>query len=467
MFKRSATASLTVSALLLILILSPSALAVEPIGPNDLIYFIMTDRFNDAAPNEFYANKKDASGYHGGDFQGIIEKLDYIESLGFTAIWISPVVDNQSGGYHGYWAMDFYKVEEHFGSMDDLKRLVDEAHMRGMKVVFDIVINHTGSLHPYVYDRPDWFHARRLITDWNDLQQVENGWLAGLPDLDQSNPEVMEYLTDMALWWIDQTGVDGYRIDTVKHVQKEYMAEFVRAIKALHPGFYLIGEVFDGNAANIEGYRSTGIDGFLDFPMYYGISDTLAKNGGPEALGKAVVSGSMYSNRNLMGTFIDNHDVPRFVNRLDEPAKKLLQALAVTMTYTGIPVLYYGTEIALPGGYDPDNRKDMVFEENEITRAVRKLTGIRKENPELVYGDIDLIGLGPEGFAYQRTYGGSSTVLLLNLSGDTLDFSFMLPYASAFSSYVDLYDPSVGGAITGGSIKLTAAPRSFYILKLR
>lgn len=201
--------------------------------------------------------------------------------------------------------------------------------------------------------------------------------------------------------------------------------------------------------------------------MYYGISDTLAKDGGPEALGKAVVSGSMYSNRNLMGTFIDNHDVPRFVNRLDEPAKRLLQALAVTMTYTGIPVLYYGTEIALPGGYDPDNRKDMVFEENEITRAVRKLTGIRKENPELVYGDIDLIGLGPEGFAYQRTYGGSSTVLLLNLSGDTLDFSFMLPYASAFSSYVDLYDPSVGGAITGGSIKLTAAPRSFYILKLR
>ncbi|HOY89644.1 MAG TPA: alpha-amylase family glycosyl hydrolase, partial [Bacillota bacterium] len=112
----------------LLLILSPLASAVEPIGPTDLIYFIMTDRFNDAAPNEYYANKKDASGYHGGDLQGIIEKLDYINSLGFTAIWITPVVDNQPGGYHGYWAIDFYKMEEHLGNLDDLKRLVEEAH---------------------------------------------------------------------------------------------------------------------------------------------------------------------------------------------------------------------------------------------------------------------------------------------------------------------------------------------------
>lgn len=451
----------------LLLILSPLASAVEPIGPTDLIYFIMTDRFNDAAPNEYYANKKDASGYHGGDLQGIIEKLDYINSLGFTAIWITPVVDNQPGGYHGYWAIDFYKVEEHLGNLDDLKRLVEEAHLRGMKVILDVVINHTGSLHPFVYDKPDWFHAKRLITDWNDQRQVEDGWLAGLPDFDQSNPQVMEYLIDMALWWIDQTGVDGFRLDTVKHVQKEYLTKFAYAIKARYPDFYLVGEVFDSRAGFIEGYSMTGIDGFLDFPMYYGISDTLAKDKGPEALERAVISGSLYSRRNLMGTFIDNHDVPRFVNRLDEPVRRLEQALAVAMTYTGIPVVYYGTEIALPGGNDPDNRRDMVFEENDVTETLRRLTKIRKQNAELVYGDIDLIGLGAYGFAYQRTYEGSSTVLLLNLGDETREFSFVLPYASAFSSFEDLYDPSVKGVVNNGSVTITTAPKSFYILKLQ
>ena len=156
--------------------------------------------------------------------------------------------------------------------------------------------------------------------------------------------------------------------------------------------------MFDGNAANIEGYRSTGIDGFL-ISRCTGISTPLRRTGAGSP-GKAVVSGSMYSNHNH-GHVHRQPRRPRFVNRLDEPARGP-RALAVTMTYTGIPVLYYGTEIALPGGYDPDNRKDMVFEENEITRAVRKLTGIGR-NPELVYGDIDLIGLG--GRVRQRTYG--------------------------------------------------------------
>lgn len=454
-------------ALLAIAILSFPAAAVEPVGPQDLIYFIMTDRFNDAAPNEHYVNKKDISGYHGGDFLGIIDKLDYIKSLGFTAIWITPVVDNQSGGYHGYWATDFYAVDEHLGTMEDLKRLVNEAHARDMKVIMDIVINHTGSLHPYVYDKPDWFHPRVSINDWNDQKQVENGWLAGLPDFDQGNPAVMDYLVDMSKFWIKETGIDGFRLDTVKHVQKEYLAEYVSRIKEEYPDFYLIGEIFDGRAGFIEGYSATGIDGFLDFPMYYGINDAIGRDKGSINLWNAVTAGRQYSNRQLMGTFLDNHDVQRFVYRLDEPQKRLKQALAVVMTYTGIPIVYYGTEISLDGGNDPDNRRDMVFEENEVTDAVRKLTSIRKENPEFVHGDISLINLGTYGFSYQRTYEGQSSVLVLNLDSKAREFTVRLPEAGAFKSYEDLYAGDVKGDLKDGAIVFEAPAKSFFIFKLK
>lgn len=463
------TRSLAPMALLaaLLLILSFPALAIEPVGPSDMIYFIMTDRFHDAAPNEAFVNKKDISSYHGGDLLGIMEKLDYIKSLGFTAIWITPVVDNQSGGYHGYWATDFYAVDEHLGTMDDLKALVDKAHGMGIKVIMDLVINHTGSLHPYVYDKPEWFHRRASIDDWNNQSQVENGWLAGLPDFDQSNPEVMAYLIDMAKFWIRETGIDGFRLDTVKHVQKEYLLAFTEAIKQEYPDFYLIGEIFDGRAPFIESYSQTGIDGFLDFPMYYGINNSIARDEGSIGLWNAVNAGRSYSNRQLMGTFLDNHDVQRFIHRLDDPVPKLKQALAVVMTYTGIPIVYYGTEVALPGGNDPDNRRDMVFEENEVTEAVRKLTAIRRDNPELVNGDIALINVGSGGFSYQRRLEGSSIVLLLNLREESREFTLNLPSPDGLASYEDIFESGQKGEIREGTIVLTAPARSALILKLR
>ena len=463
------TRSLASLALLtaLIVILSFPVLAVEPIGPSDMIYFIMTDRFYDAAPNEAFVNKKDISSYNGGDFAGIMQKLDYIKSLGFTAIWITPVVDNQSGGYHGYWAIDFYSVDEHLGTLEELKALVSKAHGMDMKVIMDLVINHTGSLHPYVYDKPEWFHRKTSIEDWNNQSQVETGWLAGLPDFDQSNPEVMEYLIDMAKYWIRETGIDGFRLDTVKHVQKEYLKVFSEAIKKEYPGFYLIGEIFDSRAPFIESYSETGIDGFLDFPMYYGINNSIARDEGFIGLWNAVNAGRSYSNRQLMGTFLDNHDVQRFIHRLDDPIPKLKQALAVVMTYTGIPIVYYGTEVALPGGNDPDNRRDMVFEENEATDAVRKLTAIRRENPELVFGDISLINVGSRGFCYQRRLDGSSIVLLLNLSDEERDFTMNLASPEGFASYEDIFESGLKGPVTEGAMKIKAPARSVHILKLR
>lgn len=173
----------------------------ERMWQDEAIYFIMVDRFNNMDPtNDQDVNVNDPKAYHGGDLKGVTAKLDYIKEMGFTAIWLTPIFQNEPGGYHGYWISDFYKVDPHFGTLDDLKTLVKEAHKRDIKVILDFVVNHTGPHHPWLNDptKKDWFHEKKEIFNWTNQQEVENGWLLGLPDLAQENPEVKRYLIDAA-----------------------------------------------------------------------------------------------------------------------------------------------------------------------------------------------------------------------------------------------------------------------------
>lgn len=398
----------------------------------DLIYFIMTDRFYDGdTSNDKDVIKGDLSAYNGGDFQGIIDKLDYIKNLGFTAIWISPVVENQSMGYHGYWATDFYKTNEHFGTMDKLKELVTKAHSKGIKVIFDIVLNHTGSLHPYVNNPKytDWFHDYSEISDYNDQQQVENGWLAGLPDLNQDNPEVKKYLIDMAKWWIKETGIDGYRLDTTRHVPKSFWQDFSKEIKKDYPDFYLIGEVFNGDINYVGSYQNTGIDGLTDFPLYYAINDVFKDSKSAVELADAISNAGSYKNRYVMGTFIDNHDVPRFVNQISSLQNERLEsALTFMMTYTGIPIMYYGTEIGMDGGSDPDNRRDMDWSaKSSITDYIKKLVNIRKTNKALTDGDIKVLKADNNFISYSRKYQDNTVIVAFNTSDSKNSVQFDIP----------------------------------------
>lgn len=399
---------------------------------DDMIYFIMTDRFNDGdMSNDADADKNNPSSYHGGDFQGIIDKLDYIKSLGFTAIWITPVVKNQPGGYHGYWAVDFYETDEHLGSRDKLKELVLKAHSKGIKVIFDLVVNHTGDMHPWVNNPKyaDWFHDRINISNYNDQSEVENGWLAGLPDLNQENPEVKKYLIDMAKWWIKETGIDGYRLDTMKHVPKDFWNEFSREIKKDYPDFYLIGEVYDGNADYVSDYQYTGVDGLMDFPVYFALTDVF-KNGSPEMrLEDAINKSDIYKNRHMLGTFIDNHDVPRFSNDISAyKDEKLKQALTFMMTYTGIPVMYYGTEIGMDGGADPDNRSDMDWEaKSPITDYVKKLASIRKSKEALRSGDIKVLETDSDVLCYLRQSRNEIVIAAFNTLDDKKEIQISVP----------------------------------------
>lgn len=404
---------------------SPAAPIPEPIRrpwAEDVVYLIMIDRFHRGDRSaKAGLRPRDPFGSHGGDLQGVIDKLDYLERLGVTALWLTPVAQNQPGGYHGYWITDFYAVDERLGSLERLRRLVREAHRRQMKVLLDIVVNHVAPAHPWVQDpaRYDWFHHAGGITDWTDQANIENGQLAGLPDLAQENPAVARYLLDMALWWVRETNVDGFRLDTVRHVPVPFWVHFAHELHLARPGFFLMGEVWNGDLDYLKKYLHAGLDSLVDYARFGPLHDVFARGADPAALHAVVERQARESPGTVWGTFIDNHDLPRFVTEAaPNGAKKLKLALACLFTSPGMPILYYGTEIAMRGGHDPGNRRDMRFDRNpDMQEFTARLIRLRKEHPAFAYGSYKPVDLGPKVVAYIREYGSRQYLVLLNNSG--------------------------------------------------
>lgn len=374
--------------------------ASKDFNQEDLIYFIMIDRFKDGdtSNDNFIDNSDDPNdlkAYQGGDLQGIIDKLDYIESLGATTIWITPVTANDDYGYHGYWTSDFYDINPHFGDMATLKALVHAAHDRHMKVLLDYVVNHTGYHHPWTNDatKEDWFHNLGDITNYNDQNQVENFNLAGLPDLNTENPQVKAYFFDNALWWIRETGIDGMRLDTVRHVPQTFWNEFAYVIKSEYPDFFLLGEVWKNSTSYLESYHTLGIDSLTNYALYDGINEAFRQYGNVNQLRIALKNEEKFSNPELNAIFLDNHDVPRLISRSSKNGDAYLkEGLTFIMTHPSIPVIYYGTEIGLTGKEDPDNRKPMDWEadleHNDIYQHYQKLLDIRRQTRDLTDFEI-------------------------------------------------------------------------------
>lgn len=388
---------------------------------NDLIYFIMTDRFYDAdQSNNYDVDKSDLKKRHGGDLKGVIEKLDYIKSLGTTAIWLTPVMENGKDGYHGYWINDFYKVDPHLGTIDDLKLLVDEAHKRNMKVILDYVVNHVGYDSPWLNDEnyKDWFNENQEIFNWNDQAQVEKGWLMGLPDLNFDNPEVVDFFLENSLWWIKETGIDGYRLDTVKHVPKEFWSKFTSNILKNYPDFYFLGEVWSENTHYIKQYEDTGITGFTNYPLYKAITTTFNEYGKSSKLKNAIIADLDSLNNSKNAIFIDNHDNPRFISKhrhfADEYYK---EALTFIMTYPQIPVIYYGTEIGMEGKEDPLNRSDMEWEKTENSSKLEyfKFLSELRKSTVIANGEFLLLETDDDCIAYQYMEGEESVIIVMNL----------------------------------------------------
>ncbi|MBD7944483.1 alpha-glucosidase C-terminal domain-containing protein [Psychrobacillus sp. Sa2BUA9] len=397
---------------------------VDTTMQDEAVYMIMVDRFNNGdTSNDKDANLDDPYAYHGGDFKGIMDKLDYIKEMGFTAIWLTPIFENTPKGYHGYWTKDYYKTNEYFGTMEEFKALVQEAHERDLKIILDFVVNHVGPNHEWLNDpsKEEWFHPNQPISNWNDQAEVENGWLYDLPDLNQSNPEVAAYLIEAAKWWIKETDIDGYRLDTVKHVPKEYWFDFSSAIKAEKENFYLIGEVWHDNPNVIAEYEETGIDGFFDFSQNDSLRTAFEKSN--QSLGwlfsNVERNEKLFNRSNFLGQFIDNHDMTRFsnlvLNQKEEPKSQLKKSLTYLYTAPGIPIIYYGTEIAMDGGNDPDNRRMMQFDsENNLVDYISKLGSLRTEHLSLTRGKMEVLH-EDEGIAiYSRVYEEETIVVAIN-----------------------------------------------------
>lgn len=432
---RRTLALLTIFLLLLPLAACKTPSEVESVQPDDLVYFILTDRFFDGDPdNNFAVDKDDPLKRHGGDFKGVTQQLDYLQDVGATALWLTPVQENIKDGYHGYWINDFYAIDPHLGTMEDLQDLVKEAHKRGIKIILDFVVNHTGYDADLYREKKEagWFHEDKPIPHNPSKEQEQEGWLSGLPDFDQSHPEVKKYLIDSALWLIENSGCDGFRVDTVKHVPKEFWLEFNAAIKEKYPDFYLVGEVWNYQPAVMSYYQDFGFDGLLNYPLWDAIQQSFKYGDDAKKLKEIIQKDQDTDFRKMNLSFIDNHDNPRFF-QADDPygTERLEQALAFILSYDNIPCIYYGTEIRMTGGEDPDNRRDMRFESDEYSLTTeeedfmeryRELLYLRRESV-LREGDFSLIETVDEILAYRWDKANEGLLFVYNLSGQNQFFT--------------------------------------------
>ncbi|WP_462408950.1 alpha-amylase family glycosyl hydrolase [Neobacillus sp. Marseille-QA0830] len=382
---------------------------------DETIYSIMVDRFNDSVQkNNLDVNTNDPNQYNGGDFQGIIDKLDYIKSMGFTAIRLSPIFENANGGYHGYWVTDFYKVDEHFGTLKEFQTLVKEAHKRKIRVLIDFVANNTAKNHPWVNDpdKRDWYHKQQENVDWTNQEQAENGWVDGLPDLNQENPEVSQYLIDAAKWWIKNTDIDGYSLPDVNRVPMDFWKQFTDEVKGEKDNLFLLGIPSKDTNVNLEQYQNAGIDSLFDYSQSGKLRQVFATTNHSF---KTVTP----QQQPLAANFFDDEYTTRFTGDIVEerqfPGSRWKTALTYLYTTPGIPVVYYGTEIALTGGETPDNRRLMSFRaEKELIDYITRIAEVRAEQPSLTRGTFTVL-YDKNGMAvYKREYKGVTTVIAIN-----------------------------------------------------
>lgn len=439
-----------------------------------LMYWVFVDRFadGDATRNASEGTSAASTDYLGGDWQGVIDRLDYLESLGVTVLWLTAPQDNAEGawegscdetysGYHGYWPADSSAVEEHFGDEAKLRELIAAAHGRNMRVLTDWAANHVHADHPWVAEHPGWFNSEAICEDadnWNDIP--ETCWFAPyLPDIRYSEVEPLLASVDDAVSFAKKYELDGYRVDAVKHMPHSLHFDFAsRADAELEHGvedFYTVGETFSGDRGLIASYIGGGeLDGQFDFPLYWAIVSAFARDeiglsDGDGSLASVVTASNEAFAGHLMSVFLGNHDVTRFIAMAAgevgslygdsvcgddgalrtpdiapayaEPYQRLMLAWTFLLTTEGLPVIYYGDEIGLPGYGDPDNRQAMRFDdalgadEAAVLAHVQALGQARRTHPAFSRGTRTEWWGGEPGFwGYARVHGDDAVIVLLN-----------------------------------------------------
>lgn len=443
----------------------------QGVTSEDLIYLIMPDRFangnkvNDQVKGMLDMSMNRDSMYlrHGGDLEGVISKLDYLQDLGVTSVWMTPVLTNDMplASYHGYANTETYHVDPRFGSNDTYVQLGEQLHKRRMKLIFDVVPNHIGSYHWTVKDKPmaDWLNEWPEYTQTSykdqtvfdpyasaaDKKKMVKGWFVPtMPDMNQQNPYVQNYLTQSHIWWIETAAIDGFRIDTYPYNDLDFMGKWTDRIQKEYPNFTFFGETWVHGVANqayfLGGKRvgqavDSKLMGVTDFQLNYAIGDALNQKSewtaGANKLYTTLASDYQYPQPQQNVIFLDNHDKDRFFSVVGENVQKYKSAMAWLLTTRGIPQLYYGAEILMKNFSNPDgllredfqggfagDKKDKFTvagrteAEQEMWSFVRTLANYRKQHPVLQSGKT-MQYVPEDGVYVYFRYNDQQTVMVM------------------------------------------------------
>lgn len=474
------------------------------------MYFVLTDRFNNGnKQNDKPLLDKDIhekANYQGGDLAGITAKIKdgYFKSLGINTLWISPIVQNPEigyiefpepkrkySGYHGYWPVSCSKIDHRFGTSEELKELVKIAHENNIKILLDFVANHVHEEHPLYKNHKEWTtpvdlpDGRKNIRIW-DEQRLTTWFDTFLPDLDYTKPEVINAMTDSAIWWIKTYNLDGFRHDATKHVSEDFWRALTLKLKKEFPqkNIYQIGETF-GSRELIAGYVCSGQqDAQFDFNTYFDAREIFAgTNTDFNSLkGSLQETFSYYGYHHLMGNISGNHDLARFISYAgdamtfsedDKKAgwsrnievknkngyRKLILLHAFNYTIPGVPITYYGDEFGMPGAGDPDNRRFMKFEgwnenENKVKEKMSELSKWRTENNALQIGETYFLKAEKGTMSYIRHYFDENILVVFNNKEEPCEIEISIP---------EVFLPLKNAATT---TKLKLEPFSYEIIKL-
>ncbi len=441
-----------------------------PLAPtrSDAIYFAMIDRFARSDDSDGTNSPDDPHSFWGGDIDGMRERLDWLEDLGVGTLWISPVYLSREddfhgwGAFHGYWVEDHKSIWTRLGTFDELRGLSDDLRNRGMRLLLDIVVNHVGYDAPLMTERPEWFNRRGPIADWSCPEQLLYHDVHGLPDLDQHNPEVYDYLLDHALFWIDRVRPDGFRLDAVKHVPMSFWARFNADVKE-HAGddFYLLGEDLDGDPVGLaETLHHGGFDALFDFPVHFALRDVFCEGASLGRLASVLSMDHLYGPDagERMVTFLDNHDLPRIAGLCGGDTGRVKKALLSLVGLRGAPAITWGTEIGLDGVEEPENRAPMRFDyEHPMREKLARALAVRKSHPRLLDADSVFERVEDDAMVLIRL-STNPVVLAVNRGEEPLE-------VRAFDAPVETGRSLLNGEVFDGDIKVP--PRSVRLVELQ
>jgi len=479
-----------------------------------ILYFVFVDRFLDGNPgnNGAPSGAEGGAEYEGGDWAGLLSKIEdgYFTDLGVNALWITVPMQNPNNkeigsdgkyysAYHGYWPGDLDKTEERFGTLEELQAVVDAAHAKDIKVIVDYAMNHVHDSAPVYAQHADWFwpntngNGGNCVCgegcSWDVPADARRCWFRDyLPDFNFTNAAARKFSIDNALSWITKTGIDGFRLDAVKHIEDSWIADLrARVTSEIEPvsgqHFYMVGETFTGDKGTIKYYVDpvNKLDGQFDFPLRVSLTRTVLMRKAPMSeLADFLNANDTYYGSGIMSTFIGNHDMPRpihfgentpawdnewadgkdkaFANKPGLPAgnsafERLANAFTVLFTTKGVPLIYYGDEIGLPGAGDPDNRRFMQWAgysagQQLLLDRLKKLTKIRADHPALRHGSRATLGVTNDTLTYKMSTAAETVFVIIN-RGDSQQAASGLP-GGAFT------DLMTGTTVNGPSVNVPA-----------